>query len=401
MSDLSSSAIRTVQQAQLAYCKFVSPNDAGATGGHQCGYLVGKKAKKILFSEPGKKGDFLDRVVKILWQDDFTTESHFKYYGQKTRNEYRITRFGRGFPFLTDEHIGDLFVLAKFSEDYYKAYDLNTEDDINDFLSYFNLSPSDTNNLINVVSTEDNVNQDDKLAQQIEKFVSQYSEFPSTSMMSEGARLCYNNAFRIDENQLCTKPDQILLKWIETEYTLFSKIEEKIYGYVLQKPFDSLKDFINTALGVLNSRKSRAGKSLEHHLSSIFSSNHLIFEEQAITEDKKKPDFLFPNSIAYHDILFPAGDLIVLGAKTTCKDRWRQVLTEANRVDIKYLFTLQQGVSSNQMREMLDSKLQLVIPQEYKNCFPASYRSNLLNLHDFIGLVKEKQSNLPKSYLIN
>ena len=401
MSELSNSAIRNVQQAQLAYCKFVTPNDAGATGSHQCGYLVGKKAKTILFSEPGKKGDFLDRTVKILWQDDFTTESHFKYYGQKSRNEYRITRFGKGFPFLNDEHIGDLLVLAKFSEDYYKAYDLSTEEEINDFLSFFNMSPAETNNLINITNAEEENCQDNRLVEQMEIFVSQYSEFPTTAKMSEGARLCYDNAFKINESQLCKIPDQILLKWIETEYTLFSKIEEKIYGYVLQKPFDSLKDFINTALGVLNSRKSRAGKSLEHHLSSIFKANHLIFEEQAITEDKKKPDFLFPNSIAYHDILFPADDLIVLGAKTTCKDRWRQVLTEANRVDIKYLFTLQQGVSSNQMKEMIDSKLQLVIPQEYRNCFPAPYRSNLLNLHDFIGFVKEKQANLPKSYLIN
>lgn len=108
---------------------------------------------------------------------------------------------------------------------------------------------------------------------------------------------------------------------------------------------------------MLNRRKSRVGKSLEHHLACIFTQNHLVFEEQAVTENNKKPDFLFPNAECYHNLQFPADDLIVLGAKTTCKDRWRQVLTEADRVEVKYLFTLQQGISKNQLREMHDSRL--------------------------------------------
>lgn len=51
-------------------------------------------------------------------------------------------------------------------------------------------------------------------------------------------------------------------------------------------------------------------------------------------------------------MLFPANKLVFLGAKTTCKDRWRQVLNEADRIETKYLFTLQQGISKNQLREM-------------------------------------------------
>ena len=72
-------------------------------------------------------------------------------------------------------------------------------------------------------------------------------------------------------------------------------------------------------------RKSRAGKSLEHHLADIFTHNQLLFEEQVITEENKKPDFVFPNGKCYHNITFPGELLTVLGAKTTCKDRWRQV----------------------------------------------------------------------------
>ena len=125
-----------------------------------------------------------------------------------------------------------------------------------------------------------------------------------------------------------------------------------------------------------------------------------IFEEQAVTEDNKKPDFLFPNSECYHNLQFPADDLIVLGAKTTCKDRWRQVLTEADRVDVKYLFTLQQGISKNQLKEMHDSRLTLVVPQKYISSFPQEYQSEISHLTGFIQMVKSKQESLPKYYIL-
>ena len=132
---------------------------------------------------------------------------------------------------------------------------------------------------------------------------------------------------------------------------------------------------------------------------NIFTENDLVFEEQAITEDNKKPDFLFPNAECYHNLHFPSDNLFVLGAKTTCKDRWRQVLTEANRVDRKYLFTLQQGISKNQLKEMHDSKLTLVVPRKYITSFPKEYQDEISDLSNFIRMVGEKQKSFPKFYL--
>lgn len=176
-------------------------------------------------------------------------------------------------------------------------------------------------------------------------------------------------------------------------------MEEKIYGNFISYPFGCMEDFIRAANEVLNRRKSRAGKSLEHHLSDIFVHNELIFEEQTVTEDNKKPDFLFPNGKCYHNISFPTENLTVLGAKTTCKDRWRQVLTEADRIAEKYLFTLQQGISRNQLKEMYDSKLILVVPRKYISSFPIEYRNRIKDLSGFIRIVKEKQEQIPRHYL--
>ena len=395
MSEILNSAIRSVQQSKAAWCRFITGNDTGATGSHQAGFYIPKCASALLFDKPGQKGEFKEKVVKVKWQDDFTTESCMKYYGKKTRNEYRITRFGRDFPFLQDDNVGDLLILAKFTEEDYAGYVLSSDDDIDEFFATFNLAPDQTNQLIDVAGI---VKPNVKIAQLLQEFAARFNSFPETRTMAAGARDCYNRAYNVADAVLKNKPDDILLNWVDTEYRLFRFIEEKVYADIMTKPFSSIDAFVQMANEVLNRRKSRAGKSLEHHLADIFTKNELVFEEQAVTEDNKKPDFLFPNAECYHNLQFPADDLIVLGAKTTCKDRWRQVLTEADRVDIKFLFTLQQGISKNQLKEMRDSRLTLVVPHKYIDSFPKEYQSDISDLNSFIGMVRMKQESLPKYY---
>lgn len=340
MSEILSSAIQSVQQSKSAWCRFITGNDTGATGSHQAGFYIPKCASALLFDEPGVKGENKEKTVMIRWQDDFVTESCMKYYGQGTRNEYRITRFGRNFPFLQDDYVGDLLIIAKYTEEDYVGYVLSSDEDIDDFFACFNLTPNETNQLIDVSG---NKKPDEKINLLLQGFADSFSTFPETRQMANGAQECFNKAYDIVESTLKEKPDDILLSWIDTEYSLFKCIEEKVYLDKLSKPFNTVDSFVKMANEVLNRRKSRAGKSLEHHLASIFTYNDLLFEEQAVTEEKKKPDFLFPNAECYHNILFPADDLVVLGAKTTCKDRWRQVLTEADRVEKKISFHITTG----------------------------------------------------------
>jgi hypothetical protein len=125
-------AVASVNNGICAYCKFLSANDTGDTGGHQTGIYIAKNAMNVLFDEPGVKGENKDLLVKIRWQDDFDTDSRFIYYGTGTRNEYRITRFGKGFPFLRTEHTGDLFILIKESQGEYAAFVLQSEKEINE-----------------------------------------------------------------------------------------------------------------------------------------------------------------------------------------------------------------------------------------------------------------------------
>ena len=397
MSEILNSAVRSVCHSKAAWCRFITGNDTGTTGSHQAGFYIPKCASELLFDEPGQKGENKERLVQIKWQDDFVTQSCMKYYGQGTRNEYRITRFGRGFPFFQDDNVGDLLIIAKYTEEDYKGFVLSSDEDIDDFFATFNLSPDQTNQLIDINGI---IKPDVEIAHLLQEFVNQFNSFPETRIMAAGARNCYNQAYNILSSTLKSKPDEILLGWVDTEYRLFKFMEEKVYANIITKPFESVDAFVHMANEVLNRRKSRAGKSLEHHLADIFAHNELVFEEQAVTEDNKKPDFLFPNAECYHNLQFPADDLIVLGAKTTCKDRWRQVLTEADRVDVKYLFTLQQGISRNQLCEMHDSRLTLVVPHKYIESFPKEYQKKILDLNGFVNMVRVKQECLPSYFVI-
>ena len=396
MSEILSLAIQSVTQSKGAFCRFLSANDTHATGGHQYGFLLPIAAYPIIFNQDKVKGENKDKTVKIRWQNDLETESRLTYYG-KAKNELRITRFGNDFPFFAEEHVGDLLIIAKQTDDDYEGYVLSTEDDIDTFMSHFNLSADRPNQIIDVANKQHESN---TLQTAIDEAIKDLIDFPQTAEMGKMAQELFNRLQKINDEKVCEAPDKILLNWYDTELSLFRSLEEKVYNPIYTKPFPDCQSLIEFSNKILNRRKSRAGKSLEHHLSAIFTAQKLIFEEQVVTENNKKPDFLFPNGICYHNFEFPAEDLTILGAKTTCKDRWRQVINEADRVDERYLFTLQQGISKNQLKEMADENVKLVVPESHIGSYPEEYQDSLNTLNGFIEIVKEKQERMPKHFLV-
>lgn len=157
---------------------------------------------------------------------------------------------------------------------------------------------------------------------------------------------------------------------------------------------DDIEGFISYSLTVQNRRKSRAGLSLENHLETMFKTLGINLSRTSVTENKAKPDFLFPNIEYYYDQFSNPSLLTMLGVKTTCKDRWRQVLSEAQRIPHKHLFTLEPAISSNQTAEMQAHSLQLVLPESLHLTYSNEQRSWLLNLSQFLKLVDERQKQI-------
>ncbi|MBD3648968.1 MAG: restriction endonuclease [Pseudomonadales bacterium] len=212
------------------------------------------------------------------------------------------------------------------------------------------------------------------------------NSFPTTKEFSAFARDTVNDVDPVNH------PDETLLRWMQREESLFFALEKVVVEEKLAEGFDDVDDFVSFSLGVQNRRKSRAGWALERHLAEIFEANGLEFEQGAMTENRAKPDFLFPGAAEYHDPEAKEESLLMLGAKTCCKERWRQVLSEAARIKEKHLLTLEPGISESQLAEMKANGLNLVVPQPLHVTYSEAQQDQLMSVADFIDLAHTRQS---------
>lgn len=208
--------------------------------------------------------------------------------------------------------------------------------------------------------------------------------FPSTREMALFAR----SQVEVDP----AHPDETLVRWLNREEELFRALEKVIIGERLREGFDDVDVFIEYSLSVQNRRKSRMGFALQNHLTELFIVHRLRFTPQARTEGNNRPDFIFPGQYEYHDPMFNSDFLVMLGVKSTAKDRWRQVLAEADRIPKKHLCTLEAGISTKQTEEMARQQLSLVIPTTLHATYTNNQRDTLWSVEQFIKFVREKQN---------
>ncbi len=211
--------------------------------------------------------------------------------------------------------------------------------------------------------------------------------FPPTRDFSEYARST------LQDIPVSTAPDVALMAWMEREEILFRTLERYLIADWLSNRFkNEVEDLMAYTLSAQNRRKSRVGLALQNHLEAIFKAENIRYSRDAITENRSKPDFIFPGIAEYHDSAWNPSRLTMLGVKSTCKDRWRQVLAEAERIPGKHLFTLESAISINQTNEMQSNDLQLVLPRSLHQTYSEVQRSYLMDLETFIGIVKSRQS---------
>lgn len=371
--------------------KRLSGNDTGLTGGHQVGmYVPGSFIKAVMpevcTMERQNPDKFFD--CYIASDDCLQTGVRAIYYNNKffggTRNEFRITRWA-GTPLQDVENTGSICILGcrRMEDDVVSlGWVARTEEEeilIENWLGE-EVEPGRQ-----YISTE--VKQCRVEASILARLPKEwYGTFPSG-----------REIFSFIENQLPQSRwkktvDELLLARRALEFEVFTEVERQDVLPNIRNGFSTVDDFIRYSNSVANRRKSRAGTSLELHLESIFNYEELKFETQVVTELNKKPDFLFPSGIAYHNAAYPEAKLHMLASKTCCKDRWRQVINEADRIRQKHLFTLQEGVSGSQLKEMYREGIVLVVPQPILKSFPREYHDQILTLTGFIDYIKTDQA---------
>ncbi len=223
--------------------------------------------------------------------------------------------------------------------------------------------------------------------------------FPNTVSFSQFARS------RVMDVDPIGDPDRTLIKWFDMEEKLFYLLEQhsicerlKI-GFYDGKTVDA-DGFLRFSLSVQNRRKSRAGLSLENHICALLDANGIAYSHTPITENKSKPDFIFPDIKCYRNKMFPDDNLMMLGAKSTCKDRWRQVLAEAERIERKHLLTLEAAISTYQTDEMAEKKLQLVIPRSIHKTYTEKQRAWLYSVSDFLKEARNNQNQTDYAFML-
>jgi hypothetical protein len=209
-------------------------------------------------------------------------------------------------------------------------------------------------------------------------------KFPLTKSMSNFAR-------DITEADPLNDVDGTLVMWLSREEELFRALESVIVQSHLDKGFSSVNEFIDYSLSVQNRRKSRMGHAFENHLQALFDVHQLKFSRNPKIEGSKRPDFLFPGKNEYEDLNYDTNLLVMLGVKSTSKDRWRQILTEASRIKNKHLCTLQPGISQAQTDEMSESKVTLVMPKALHSSFKTEQLKMIWSVEEFVVHIAKLQ----------
>jgi hypothetical protein len=138
-----------------------------------------------------------------------------------------------------------------------------------------------------------------------------------------------------------------------------------------------------TFLSASQHRKSRAGRSFEQHIARLLKDGGISFEEQAVTGGRR-PDFVLPGLGALKSKQRVADDALVLSAKTSLRERWKQITLEKFNCDL-FLATVDDRVSSEAIDDMKRQHICLVVPESLKISKESSYddKENVITFREF------------------
>lgn len=184
---------------------------------------------------------------------------------------------------------------------------------------------------------------------------------PATKVMAEAGRDIARQVWGGGLNA-----DAFITRGLEAESDLYFAIEKQVGTRALHDMLDAgpveLDIMLAWALKIQQSRKSRRGQSLQHHFGFLLDREGVPYTPQCQTEGKERPDFVVPGHAAYHDSRFPAERLRMVACKSTVRERWAQILKEADRIPEKYLLTLDGTMSADVIRTMHQLGLRVYVP---------------------------------------
>lgn len=160
--------------------------------------------------------------------------------------------------------------------------------------------------------------------------------------------------------------DEFVTNGLEAESELFFAIEREVGSrslHALQgEGLADLDKVLAWALRIQQSRKARRGQSLQHHFGYLLIREGIPHTPQCPTERGETPDFVIPGREQYEDPGFPDARLRMVACKSTVRERWGQIIKEADRIPEKYLLTVDENLSADLVRSMRQSGLRVFLP---------------------------------------
>jgi hypothetical protein len=369
--------------------KRLSANDTGATGGHQVGLYVPNRFAFEIAPQLNTSSEN-PRLSFELWlvSHDQRSSPSLIYYNNRrrggTRNECRITGFGGGGSALQDPESTGAIVLISFDESGARAEAWLTSSFDEDAAVEAQLGPVEPGSVGflgvdregRMRLLEEPSATDPCVPPSTDLPVGWVSGFPTARSLSTESSTRVPPGLEVDDR---------FLRRHDCEYALFQAVEERDLMPVLSRGFSSVGEFLGVAQTTLQRRKARAGRSLELQLARILDEERVAYSPQPETESGHRPDFVLPSIERYRQAQSGAPDLAMLAAKSTLRDRWRQILREADKIPLKHLFTLDHGVSEAQFRDISAAGIKLIVPAALVRSFPHAVRPELLTLSGFVG----------------
>ncbi|WP_262256719.1 type II restriction endonuclease [Stenotrophomonas maltophilia] len=213
----------------------------------------------------------------------------------------------------------------------------------------------------------------------IETLVAKYSKLPDPPVLADEARLDFLRSVRSKTFNPwdIKKPGDALMRVSrDIEFSIYRRHELRMRAVEVARVlaqhdrsataavrgFASLNSIF---LSASQQRKSRAGKSFETHLAAMLKAGGVRFEAQAIL-GQRRPDFVLPDQATVAlDTQRRHEDAAILSAKTTLRERWKQITHERFNCAI-FLATVDDRVSKEALADLQKAEITLVVPESLK-----------------------------------
>lgn len=231
----------------------------------------------------------------------------------------------------------------------------------------------------------------------LEQLLAEYADIPDPASIAAAARddwLRTNGFASLDPWAIPNPGDAIMEISRDIEFRHYKRFELRRRAAELVSLLAGPSDLVTSVvkrfpqidrifLSASQQRKTRAGRSFEHHIAASMKAGRIRFVEQAVTGGRR-PDFVLPDLSTLRNRKRAYGDALVVAAKTTLRERWKQVSSEKLNCDV-LLATVDDRVAATSIREMADAGIRLVVPEALKASDEAHYKGqpNVLSFREF------------------